>query len=107
MSHPSDIYSTTSNAFIFSLRNKEELKPFKSMVLKPSRAIFGRLGYGPTFGYAHDIHIADNANSNSLSYADFGQHGDYALPGGVEDLFTILAGTNTFSPDDWEVFYLG
>ena len=77
------------------------------MVLKPSRAIYRYSGLGPTFGYANDLRIADNANSNSNSYSDFGEYGDYAVPDGVNSKFTILAGTNTFSPDDWEVFYLG
>ena len=77
------------------------------MVLKPSRAIYRYSRYGLTFGEGHDIYIADNANSNNDSYADLGSYGDYALPDGVEDEFTILAGTDNFSPDDWEVFYLG
>ena len=43
-------YGNTSNAFIFSLRNKEELHPFKSMVLHSQYAIYRRQWYGPTFG---------------------------------------------------------
>ena len=77
------------------------------MVTKPSRAIYRDSGYGPTFGDGHDIYIADNANSNAKSYADLGQYNDYHVPSGVHDPFTILAGTEYFSPDDWEVFYLG
>jgi len=98
-------YSVTSNAFIFSLRNKEGLGPFKSMVRKPTYAIYRSSGYGPTFGYGHDIYIADNANSNTNSYTNFGN--SYSVPSGVQDSTIILAGTYNFTPDEMEVFYLG
>ena len=98
-------YTTTSNAFIFSLRNKEGLGPFKSMVTRPSNAIYSGSTYGPVFGGGCDILIADNANSNSNSYTNFGQY--YSVPSGVQDGKTILAGTYKFSPDEVEVFYLG
>ena len=98
-------YTATSNAFIFSLRNKESLGPFKSMVTKPSNAIRQHPGYGPTFGGGHDIYIANNANSNTNSYTNFGRY--YSLPSGVQDRRTILAGTYSFTPDEVEVFYLG
>ncbi|KAL9961767.1 hypothetical protein ACROYT_G030783 [Oculina patagonica] len=98
-------YGSTSNAFIFSLHNKEGLAPFKSMVTSPSVAIRFRTRYGPTFGGGHDIYISDNANSNTNSYANFGSY--YSVPSGVQDRTTILAGTNKFTPDEVEVFYLG
>ena len=104
---PSCIYGSTSNAFIFSLRNKEGLAPFKSMVTNPTYAICRYSGFCPTFGGGWDIHIANNANSNNNSYTDFGQFNDYSVPSGVEDQYTILAGTRYFSPDAVEVFYLG
>jgi len=108
-SGPSSIvnYGSTSNAFIFSLRDKEGLAPFKSMVKKPTYAIYRNSGQGPTFGHGNDIYIANNANSNTNSYTDFGQFNDYSVPSGVQDQFTILAGTRYFSPDEVEVFYLG
>ena len=106
-SDTSGSYSSTSNAFIFSLRNKEGLGPFKSMVTRPSNAIFRYSSYGPTFGGGHDIIIYNNANSNTYSYTDFGQYNDYSVPSGVQSKYTILAGTNTFTPDEVEVFYRG
>ena len=77
------------------------------MVADPSNAIYRYPSYGPTFGGGHDIHIHDNANSNTGSYTDFGQHNDYSVPSGVKDQYTILAGTGNFSPDEVEVFHLG
>lgn len=96
-------WSFTSNAFIFSLINKEGLAPFKSMVKRPSNAIYRGSSYGPLFGSGNDIRIADNANSNTNSYTSFGD--SYSVPSGVKDRFTILAGTQKFSPDEVEVFY--
>ena len=73
----------------------------------PSRAIYRYSGYGPMFGGAHDIFIADNANSNTNSYTNFGDNGYYSVPSGVKDRTTVLAGTYHFTPDEVEVFYLG
>jgi len=100
----SNSYGSTSNAFIFSLRNKEGLEPFKSMVTSPSYAIYKYSSYGPTFGNGLDIYIANNANSNTNSYTYFGY--SYSVPSGVQDRKTLLAGTYHFTPDEVEVFYL-
>ena len=100
-------WASTSNAFIFSLRNKEGLGPFKSMVTNPSYAIYRSSSYGPTFGRGRDIYIASNANSNTYSYTDFGQSNYYSVPSEVQSKYTILAGTRNFTPDEVEVFYLG
>ena len=97
-------FGYTSNAFLFSLRNKEGLLPFKSMVIKPQYAIDRDYNYGPTFGYGLDLYIANNANSNSDSHTTFGH--SYSVPSGVRDKNTILAGTFAFTPDEVEVFYL-
>ena len=69
---------------------------------RPDRAIDMWSGYGPAFGY--DIGIANNANSNSNSVAGLDVY--YPAPGAVQDPDTILAGTEEFSPDEVEVFYL-
>ena len=100
---------SSSNAFIFSLRNKEGLGPFKSMVKSQSSAIYRGSNYGPTFGGGWDIFIANNANSNTKSYTNFGHSNSYyySVPSGVQDRQTILAGTYNFTPDEVEVFYLG
>ena len=106
-SESSGRFAFSSNAFIFSLRNKDGLRPFKSMVRMPSRAIVRVSDYGPTFGAGYDIHIANNANSNTTSFTNFGDHKSYFVPSGVLDPYTILAGSRYFSPDEVEVFYLG
>ena len=92
----------TRKAFIFSISNKEELDPLVSEVRRPDGAIYRTSWSGPWFGF--DIEIANNANSNSDSYADLGVY--YPAPAAVQDPDTILAGTLLFSPDEVEVFYL-
>ena len=105
-SDSSDESAFTSNAFIFSLHNKEDLGPFKSMVTNPSRAIAQLSHSGPTFGDRYDIRIANNANKNTNSYTgNFGAA--YSVPSGVQDRRTILAGTSLFRADEVEVFYIG
>ena len=69
-----------------------------------SYAIYRSSSYGPTFGAGHQIYIANNANSNTNSYTNFGTY--YSVPSGVQDKKTILAGTYNFTPDEVEVFYL-
>ena len=71
-------------------------------VRKPDKAIISWSWYGPVFG--NDIYIADNANSNSYSFARLVWF--YPAPAAVQDPDTILAGTLRFSPDEVEVFYL-
>jgi len=75
------------------------------MVTDSSVAIYRVSGYGPIFSGGHDILIHNNANSNTNSYTDFGN--SYSVPSGVQDQYTILAGTRYFTPDEVEVFYLG
>ena len=92
----------TRKAFIFSISNKEELDPFVSEVRWPDLAIGRASGFGPVFG--SDIYIFNNANSSSSSRA--GLVWAYPAPAAVQNPYTILAGTMSFSPDEVEVFYL-
>ena len=69
---------------------------------RPGGAIYRWWAYGPVFG--HDIYIANNANSNSHSFAGLGLY--YPAPAAGQNPDTILAGTEYFSPDEVEVFYL-
>ncbi|KAK3748598.1 hypothetical protein QZH41_005225 [Actinostola sp. cb2023] len=63
-----NVYMSSSNAFLFSFKNHDNLKPFKAKVKKIHYALCG--GYLPTFGAGHDIHIANNAGSNTNSYSN-------------------------------------
>ena len=97
------------NAFLFSLKNKDNLKPFKSPVIYQDSdyALFDRSGHGPSFGGGRDLEISYNANSNN-SYTNFGS--TYQLPPGytfnAANTNALLAGTYYFTPSEVEVFYL-
>ena len=99
-------YKQAPGSFIFSLRNKENLPPFKAPMKshRKNYAIFNYYSYGPTFGAGHDLHISNNAPSNTRSYTKFGY--TYQPPHGVSSRLTILAGSHNFSPSEVEVFYL-
>lgn len=85
-------YGSTSKALIFSLRDKEALGPFKGRVTGQKHAIYKYHSYHVTFGYGHDIYIADNANTSIASYTNF----SYSAPSGEHHLRTILTGTYNF-----------
>ena len=99
-------YKQAPGSFIFSLRNNENLPPFKAPLKDQNDgyAIYGVSDYGPTFGDGYDLFIYDNAASNTNSYTEFGY--TYQRPFGVSDTQTILAGTYTFPPTEVEVFHL-
>ena len=99
-------YKQAPGSFIFSLRNKENLSPFKSTLKYQgsSRAIYCSSNYGPTFGGGFDLRIYNNAASNTFSKTNFGH--TYQPPSGVSSSGTILAGTYIFSPSEVEVFFL-
>ena len=65
-------------------------------------AIYRSSSYGPLFGY--HVYIVDNADSTGNSRALLSYH--YSVPPTVNDWSTVLAGTEYFSPDEVEVFYL-
>jgi hypothetical protein len=68
----SSTYKTDTNAFLFSLINKEN-HPYKSAVKSTgSNAIYDSASYGPTFGNGHDLYIADNSDSNTNSISNWG-----------------------------------
>ena len=93
-------------SFIFSLRNKEDLSPFKAPLKDENTpdAIYAENSYGTTFG-SYDIYISNDAASNTNSYTNFNIY--YPVPSGqVSDTSTILAGTNYFEPSESEVFHM-
>ena len=100
-----------SQAFTFSLANKPGRAPVKlpqtGQYSSYGWSIYDCSSYGPTFGYGHDVYIADHASSNSNSYTYLGA--TYSPPSGYSYGSTstkaFLAGTYTFSPDELETFY--
>ncbi|XP_068705889.1 uncharacterized protein [Montipora foliosa] len=96
-------FGATEKAFIFSLRNAEELPPFKSNVKNPSKAIRNHKFAGPTFGQ-NDILIDRHTWIWNSLFTNFGDN--YIVPTGVQNKSTLLAGASKFKEDEVEVFFL-
>ena len=98
------------NAFLFSLKNKDNLEPFKAPVIYQyiKYAFYHYSYYCAVFGRGRDLRIANKANVNTVSYTKFGN--TYQLPPGytygAANTKALLAGTYTFTASEVEVFYL-
>ena len=94
---------------MYSLRNNDGFASFKSTLKNENdpKAIYRGSNYGPTFGVGHDLHIANNAGSNTNSYTYFGS--SYNLPLGYtydQTSRSLLGGSYKFTPSEVEVLYL-
>jgi hypothetical protein len=94
---------------LFSLRNNDDLDPFKAPLKKENHdeAIHRMDSYGPCFG--DDLCIDNNALTTGSSSTDFGYA--YQLPTGYTygqpKTEKLLAGSMyNFSPSEVEVLYL-
>ena len=102
---------TSVSSFLFSLKNVDNLEPFKMDVNISRRGVaaWNNRSTGPIFGL-NDLYIGDHANSGLHSFSDLG-HG-YQFPGNLSTQYltsssearNILAGSYYFIPDDIEVF---
>lgn len=84
------------------------IQPGNSGEVPHTHAIYGCSSYGPTFGNGHDLHIADQASSNTYSTSYLGYayqppsvHYSYGSTFAQE----FLAGSANFQPDEIETFY--
>jgi hypothetical protein len=103
------VVNRSKEAFIFSLKNKDGLPPFKSSVLKVEQAAVSNICYGAVFGVFSgppDLYITGHPPTTKCS-TDFGQ--GYKLPDGYEKgtdkAKSLLAGSYRFTPSEIEVFY--
>jgi hypothetical protein len=103
-------YYADPSAYIFSLVNKMNYPSLAHNIRKPiDYSVVVSPTYGPTFGGGHDLHVADQSNSNMNSYTGFGN--TYALDNLT--LFnswndpiktTFLAGAYNFQTVEIEVY---
>ena len=99
-------YKRSTESFLFSLRNKDKLKPFKCPIYdyRNDKAIWCGFGMAAVFG--QDLRISSDANTNELSYTHFGD--TYRPPSGYEpgtsQTRALLAGSCKFTPTEIEVF---
>ena len=100
-------YRQSDVSFLFSLKNKDNVPPFKSPVKDHQYAILSSPIQGASFGGGHDFYISDNSNVNQKSYSNFGN--TYQLPAGyvygTQETKSLLAGSHKFTPTEVEVFF--
>ena len=95
-------------SFLFSLKNKDNVPPFKTPVHRNHRyAIVSSSSCGPIFGGGHDFHISNDSHTNQHSYTNFGH--TYQPPAGyvynTQQTKSLLAGSYDFTPTQIEVFF--
>ena len=97
---------------MFSLKNKDNLMPFKSSILKADEATVSNRNYGAIFGNGTissgiDLLISGHPPTQKC-YANLGNA--YELPHGYQKSTAkagaLLAGSSAFTPSEIEVFYL-
>ena len=89
-------FARDTDAFIFSLSTKlKYVQPDKF----GQKSIYRNNGYGPTFGGAHNLYIANGCNGNTSSYTSVSQ--DYKT-----DNKNLLnnSGSTSFQVSDYEVY---
>jgi len=99
-----DRYKNDTTAFLFTLTNPHNIPPTKYLINPDDTqcAVRHCSAYGPTFGGGHVINLANNSNSNNLSYTAFSN--TYTdTTGKGNDTFT---GAKYFTASDIEVFKL-
>ena len=103
-------YSSNSksdtNAFIFSLENKENKPLLFKLANNNGYSIYCSSSCGPIFGSGrYDLSIADCSNENEKSFSDLGNvyiHQEYLK--GTEKAKTLLAGSHYFKVNEIEVY---
>ncbi len=95
-----------SNAFIFSLTNKDS-KPCKMPTKNAQNSIVGYSGYGPVFGVGGCIRIDDNSDTSKENYSGLGcavyEHPEYAFES--KEAQTFLSGSEHFQLGEIEVYH--
>ena len=108
ISFSGDSWKQSDVSFLFSLKNKDNVPPFKSPVYtNHQHAIYSNPGYGPSFGAGRDLRISNDSHTNQHSYTNFGR--TYQPPPGyvygTPQTHSLLAGSHQFSPTEIEVFF--
>jgi hypothetical protein len=91
----------SQKSFLFTIKNPRNSEPRKFAFSIPSNAIYCRSDYGPTFGGNHDIHVANDSNSNNSSYTRLGH--SYVNDTGI-DRDQVFTGEHNFTVQEIEVF---
>ncbi|CAB4027190.1 Hypothetical predicted protein [Paramuricea clavata] len=104
------VQKQSSSAFLFSLRNKDDLEPFKSLIAPGYElwAVYQSPYTGPAFGQdGIELYVSDNAQFSTCE-ANFGQV--FKPPPGYKfnrkTTKVLLGGKEKFLPSEIETYYL-
>jgi hypothetical protein len=92
---------TSGKSFLFSLKNPRNSEPKIFPISNQTCSIYCNSSYGPCFGYANDICIADNCNQNTSSSTSVGVN--YKNDTGIANN-QVFAGQANFQVKEIEVF---
>ena len=96
-------WGETLKAFVFSLKNSEDLPPFKCFAKNQYRTVYKSSSYGPKFG---KLEIAYRYSSKRVEARAF-LYKPYGVPAEVKNNYNVLVGTaKPFSPNNYEVLFL-
>jgi gas vesicle protein len=88
--------------FIFTLTNPHGIPPTKYSIKDVQHSICDHNGCGPTFGNGHDLHVCDNSQMKTESYANF----PYSYNDTTNRGNTTFTGSFNFQTSDIEVYRL-
>ena len=95
------VYKPSKTSFLFSIKNKDNLAPFKANIQTPKDAILAHDAYGALFGVgAKDLCIGPKSIKYGQSHSEFGN--SYKLAQGGK---YFPAGNYQFTPSEIEVFF--
>ena len=104
------IYKSAPNSFIFSLRNKDKLKPFKAPLKDPNTINAIEVGgSGPRFGSGPDLSVlSEQFGSAKSGFTNFGvtYRPPPGYPAGGAKTNQLLAGSFMFTASEIEVYHL-
>ena len=100
-----DQYKSDSNAFLFSLVNKDN-KPIKMKCQNAHNSIYCSSTSSAVFGGGHDLYISNNSNTNTTSYSNLGhsyEHPKHKYD--TSEVSSFLAGSFNFKVSEIEIYY--
>ncbi|XP_028392187.1 uncharacterized protein LOC114516805 [Dendronephthya gigantea] len=101
-------YNLSNQSFLFSVKNKENMRPMKCPIINGLNyaAIYRVPSSGAIFGNGYDLFISSDAKNNKYSYSNLGYtfQAPSGFKSGAPETRALLAGSYYFTPSEIEVF---
>jgi len=93
-------FKSSTESFLFTLRNPFGIQPTKYILKSPQYAIYCEDQFGPTFGNGFDMNVFSDSNLSSRSYFNF----PYTYEDSTGRGFSTFTGSSNFQTEEIEVF---